>query len=159
MRRHTVFGECVVTGVLLCGAARHYDETILSDSTMKTDCEMHFIFKCRARVYFPKSGQQLLDLFVLLRKRGVQTTKAKREADAKDEEWMYRVEGAETSDPITLLNNAWDAYLAGEPDAREVLAACTLSAGQKGWLEDILAGPDAQNGKDHRDDIDPCGLL
>eukprot|EP01065_Artemidia_motanka_P051465 TRINITY_DN9096_c0_g1_i1.p1 TRINITY_DN9096_c0_g1~~TRINITY_DN9096_c0_g1_i1.p1 ORF type:complete len:532 (+),score=191.27 TRINITY_DN9096_c0_g1_i1:93-1598(+) len=159
MRRYTVFGDVVLHTVLLCAAARHYNEVILADASIKQDCEMHFVFKCRARMHFQKSNQ-LLDACVLMRKRGVQTKKARQEADAKDEEWMYRVDGAEANDPVTLLNNSWESYLEGDRDkAQQVLDKSGLPAHQKEWLTAILSGPDGEKGRDHQDVLDPFNIL
>jgi len=159
MRRYQVMGPVVMHGLLLCAAARHYNEVIMADAGIKTDCEMHFVFRCRARIKYLKTNTEL-NATVLTRKRGVQTKKARAEADAKDEEWMYRVDGAESSDPVTLLNNAWEAFLEGEPEkAREMLDKSTLAQGQKEWLSSILNGPKAAEGREHFDILDPHSVL
>eukprot|EP01062_Namystynia_karyoxenos_P009922 TRINITY_DN13508_c0_g1_i1.p1 TRINITY_DN13508_c0_g1~~TRINITY_DN13508_c0_g1_i1.p1 ORF type:complete len:578 (+),score=189.31 TRINITY_DN13508_c0_g1_i1:182-1735(+) len=158
MRRYTVFGEAVLHGVLLCAACRHYDEFMLADGSIKTDCDMHFVFKCRARLSFLKTAQ-VLDVSCLMRKRGVQTKKARAEADAKDEEWMYRVDGAESSDPVTLLNQSWEAWLEGEPGkARELMEKSALPPHQKDWMK-VHLDTDPDGGKDHKEVLDPNRVL
>eukprot|EP00756_Hemistasia_phaeocysticola_P011786 Hpha_TRINITY_DN15142_c3_g1::TRINITY_DN15142_c3_g1_i1::g.129831::m.129831 len=159
MRRYQVMGDVVLHGVLLCSAARIFDEEIMADAGVKTDCEMHFVFRSRNRFKYAKTCA-VIEGHVLTRKRGVQTKKARAEADAKDEEWMYRVEGAESSDPVTLLNNAWESFLEGEPEkAKELLEKSSLAQHQKEWLFTLLNGPTAGEGKDYYDILDPRAVL